>query len=251
MAPTKAPSLAAQAGALATQELKLPAIFSAPPAPIVGRKLSPYITFAHMKRADEWTKILTKLGNPEEGQMYFIDGDVVVKLAPAKLGWVVGTQYWAEANAAGEVLRTTMKEMPKPFKEHIEAVVLCYLEDRVVPCNMQFRSTKCPGAKVLSDALADCQTPGWADKSPAHKETLVLSQPFCRFFGEVNLGPQRTAKSTGLTYRTTVCSVRPTGVSEWRLLKQLSEDAKCAELLQEAAKRYEYRLDELQKKLMK
>jgi hypothetical protein len=246
----KQPSLAAQAGALSTVEaFSLPGVFAAPQQAIVARKFSPYVVFAHPKRADEWAKISARLGNAEEGHMYFIDGDKVVALEKAKLGWIVGRQYWAEAAPNGDVITVAYEERPKPFKEHVQSVVLCYLDDKVVPCNMAWRSTKCPAAKILADALADCQTPAWADKSAAHKETLVVSQPFGRFFGVVELGPQRSAKSSGLNYRTTVCRIMPTGIAEWKLLEALSKNEKCQEMFTDAARLYESRLAEADKKV--
>lgn len=241
-------SLAASAGALAQQGFNLPSVFSAPPTPIVARKVSPYITFAHDKRADEWAKIKSKVGDVREGEMYLIESDVVTHLAPAKLCWIAGRQYWAETNPAGEVLRTSFSEQPHPYKEHVEAVVLVLLADRVVPANVQFRTTKCPAAKALSDALLEAQTPEWLQKSPAHAETGVLQQPFMRFYGVVELSPLRTSRSSGLTYRTTQCAVKPTAVPEWRLLSDFAKSPDSQTQLNEAASRFEHRVNEVKAK---
>src|SRR5690242_13215640 len=127
-----------------------------------------------------------------EGEMYLIESSDVHKLNPMKASLLCCKQFWAEVNAAGEVLRTSFEEQPKPFKEHIESVLLVYLEDRIVPANCEFRSTKCPAGKALSDALLEASKPTWADKSPEHKATLAVPEPFLRFFGLVTLGVPRT-----------------------------------------------------------
>ncbi len=242
----KQQSLAAQAGVIDAPQL--PAIFSQPPEPLKSRFLTPYITFAHNKRPDEWAKLVGAFGQIQEGNMYLFAGDEAFALSPAKLGWLCCKQYWASVNGAGEVQKVSFKEMPTPFKEHVEAVVLVYFEDRIVPANIQFRTTKCPAAKMLSDALIEAATPAWADKSPQHRETLACQHPFMRFFGIVDLGPSRTSKSSGLTYRTTTCTVKPTGVAEWRLLDKMSKEPNCTKSLQDAADRFQMRCEEMKLK---
>lgn len=238
-------SLAAQTGT--APALQLPAVFQAPQELIESRAWPPYIAFAHSKRSDEWARIVAKYGNIQEGEMFLIASDVL-KLAPAKLGWLCGKQFWAEANAAGEVQRVSWKEMPHPYKERVEAVVLLYLEDRIIPANIQFRTTKCRAAKELSDAAIAAASPDWGDRSPQHKETLVCNQPFMRFYGLVSLSEKRIGKNSGMAYRLTECSVKPTGVSEWRLLKTFVDGSESQKLLEDAARTYTQRLDEMAKK---
>lgn len=244
-------SLAAQSGAL-TQELKLPALFSAPAEPLKAMAWPPYIAFAHHKRSDEWKKILAKYGQPEEGEMFLnIDGGVV-KLDPAKLAWVAHRQYWAQSNAAGtELIASSFVEMPRPYKEHVEAVVLVYLPERIIVANVCFRSTKCSACKPLCDALEDAKKPEWAELSPAHKETLVCQQPWMRFFGDVRLSDQKTSKTSGLPYRTLQCDIQPTSVPEWRLLKAFQEHEGTQKAMDKAAERFVQRIAEVKAKLPK
>lgn len=245
----KGQSLAAQGGVL-TQEVTLPAVFSAPQQKIEARKLAPYLVFAHTKRGDEWAKLTAKHGSITEGDLFLVTPDRTYPLPTAKVGWLCGRQYWAETNVAGDqLLRVSMVEAPRPFGERVEAVLLVYLEDRIVPANILFKKTKCPAAKHLSDAFLDAQTPEWADRSSAHKETLVCNQPFMRFFGEMTVSPPRTSKSSGLPYRTTACSIHPTSVPEWRLLKQFCEDPGSQKALKEAADRFEAQMHEVEAKV--
>lgn len=243
----KQQSLAAQAGVV--DALQLPAVFSAPAERIEGKKWPPYFCFAHPRKTDEWNKLTATFGKVEEGDMFLVDNDQAFALNPtAKLGWLCHKQFWALANGAGEVQKVSFKEMPDPFKERVEAVVLVYLEDRIVVANAQFRTTKCPAAKSLSDALAEAGTEAWAGKSPAHRETLALQQSFARFYGLVSLGPTRTGKSSGMPYRPTQCTIKPTSVPEWRVLDAFSKAKDTSEALQRAAAQFESRVAEMKAK---
>lgn len=248
-------SLAAASGAIATPELKLPAMFTAPQEDIKGRFSAPYVCFAHPKRADEWKKfcsqaVVAKYGTPNEGDMYFVEENNVQKLDTLKAGWLCGKQYWVhKKEGSGDIIAASFEERPKPFKEAVEAVILVYFEDRIVAANIQFRTTKCGAAKTMADALKLASTPEWANESAAHKESLIVTQPFGRFFGVLTLQPPRPGKSSGLPYKPLVAEIKPTTLVEWRLFKAFAENPETAKALTDAEGRYKWRLDELQKKL--
>lgn len=242
-------SLASQAGALS--EFQLPALFSAPQQPIQARVASPYVTFAHGKRADEWKKLVAKFGTVNEGDMFLFHPDGIEKLDVLKCGWLAHQQYWIHKNAKGDLVASSFKEAPDPFKEHVEAVLLVYLDDRIMPANICFRTTKCGAAKEMSDALADASTPSWADRSPAHRETLSVNQPFGRFYGEIAPGATRIGKSSGLPYTPLTCDVKPTGVSEWRLLEAFIKDPETNGKLQAAAAQFQRRVNDVRAKEVK
>lgn len=243
----KQQSLASSAGALAAPST-LPAVFSAPQDKLTSRILAPYVVFAHPKRADEWNKINGALGGVTEGEMYYIDQDGPRKLDKLKASLLAYKQFWVEKNPAGDLLRSSFAEKPWPWKEQIEAALLVYFDDKVVPALMTFKTTKCGGVRPLSDALEAAQKPDWADKSPAHKETLICAQAFMRFYGELQLGPTRTSKSSGLPYRPLNCVVKPTTPVEWRVLKELCEDPKGAEKLTSLGERFTGRIKEIEQK---
>lgn len=244
-------SLAAEAGVLTDAKFAVPAIFQEPNDEIVGRFVVPYITFAHKGRPDEYAKLTGKFGTVEEGTMFLIEPNETTRLDTAKLGLIKAKQFWSEKNAAGEVLRTSWSEMPWPWGENIEAVVIVYFDDRIVVANTQPRTTKCSGFKILADALKDCQTPEWGDKSPAHRETMQINLPFMRFYGEVTLAGNRVSKKTGLPYRITQCAIRPVTNVEVKLLKAFTESPESNKQMTDAAGRYEMRLREIESKLIK
>lgn len=231
-------------------ELKLPAVFSAPQSEIKGRFIAPYVTFAHPKRKDEWDKIVNKYKQVDEGDMYLITQKDIVKLDQPKVCFIAGKQYWARTNAGGEVLEVVYEERPKPFKEHVEAVLLLLL-DRVVPVNVQFRSVRCPAAKKLSDTLAECQTPEWALKGEEYAVTTKMPQAFTRFYGVLKFGEKRVGADSGLPYRPLSAHVSPTGAFEFKLLQEFMTDPDAQKVMQDAAQRYEFRISEIAKKAAK
>lgn len=245
---SKAPSLAAQSGGLSTA-VNLPSIFSAAPEKLKEREVTPYVVFAHPNRADEWAKLQSKFNNLEEGDMFLIRSEGNIALPVAKLMWLCGKQFWVLANAAGEVQQVATVEQPRPYGEQIESVVLVHTDDGVIPANMTWKTTKCPAAKILSDALLEASTPAWADRGPAFRETLAIQQPFARFFGEVSLNAPRIGKSSGKPYRSTKCVIKPTTRSEAEMLKLFSESETVQKSLDDAAKRYELRVGDLTAKI--
>lgn len=243
----KQQSLAASGGALSTA-VQLPSVFSAPPDKLKGRLTAPYVTFAHHQRADEWKRLNSKFGAVAEGDMFFMSEDRVEALQTAKLGLLCCKQCWVEKNPAGDLLRVSWKERPKPFKEQVEAVVLVYFDDVVVPANMSFRTTRCGAVRNLSDALIEAAHPSWGDKGAAYKETFACAQPFMRFYGVCALGPARNSRESGLPYRPLLCDVKPTSVPEWRLLKAFVEDPASNAKLEDAAARFESSVHDLRAK---
>lgn len=237
-----------QAG-IAKTGFQMPAIFqNAQPSIIQSRAWAPSVTFAHPKRKDEWSKLVGKFGQVDEGDMYFIYKDVVEKLDVAKLGWVTGTQYWVTKSAVGEIKAVSFSEKPDPFKEAVEAVVIVYLHDAMYPANMKFRTTKCGGARALNDGLAAAMQPEWFEQSAAHRETAVIQQPFMRFYGDARLADARPSKSSGLPYKPMNVTIKPVTLPEIRLAKEFGESEDGPKLFQMVANRYESVMKELKEK---
>lgn len=245
----KQPSLAAEKGVVAPIT-NIPAIFQAPQEAMKARFMPPYVVFCHPERKDEWKRLHSKFPNLVEGDMYLITSEALYPLPIAKLGFMCGKQYWVLTNAKNEVQKALWEERPKPWQERIDAVVLVYLEDRIVPANMRFKTTKCPAGKLLSDALLKAGTSEWADESAAHKESLICQQAFMRFFGNVSVGPPRPGKESGKNYRPTSCDIQPTSVPEWRLLKAFTESPDANKQLQDAADRYTHGIAEVAAKIV-
>lgn len=250
MAPAVKQSLAAQTGAL-SNNFKMPAVFQPPTAPMEGRVLAPYITFAHAKRADEWAKIIAKFGNIAEHDAFLVEPKSITALPTIKASVMTYYKYYARTDSVGKVLETSEKETPAVGKEHIECVLWVYLADRCTPANVQFRTTKCGGVITLSEALAEAQTPEWAAKSPQHKETLIATEPFLRFFGELQVQGPRTSKN-GNVYRPCPCSaVKPTTAAEWKLVQDFFAKPDASEVIELASLRFQSQVADAKAKLPK
>lgn len=242
------PDPAAKSAPIAVGNFKMPAIFTAPSTAIQARAWAPLVTFAHPKRADEWKKLNGKFGDVMEGHPYFIYRDRMEKLDRPKLGWVYGTQWWASKAPNGDLVASSLTEKPRPWKEHIAAVCLVYFEDAIYPANVDFRTAKCPAAKVLYDAAELAKTPEWAAASDAHKESLICPESWMRFYGDCVLNDPRPAKSTGLPYRPLTCTVKPTGIAEWRLLDAFVKSPDTQTLFDMVAERYSMIMKEVAEK---
>jgi len=216
------------------------------------RKLSPYVSFAHPKRADEWSRIKAKLGSVVEHDMYLLETDAITHLPTAKAAWMCHRQYRAEAMPSGGIVRASWSEMPHPYKEHCEAVLLLYLPGRMVPANVCFRTTKCPAAKALSDALLEADAVAWKSRGRAYDESFEAApHAFMRFFGTITVGDPRPSKTSGMLYRSATCEIEPTTAAEWRQLREFLEGPNAQAQLQEAAARFEARVAEVEAKVGK
>lgn len=222
--------------------LDLPGASVPEQVPIVSSlAFAPYITFAHHARKDEWARLNARFGanKVREGDPYYIDGDDMRPLADGmRLGWLCGTQYWVHKAPDGGLVAHSRSPKPEPFREHVEAVVLLYLPDKVVPCNVTFRTTKCGAAKAMSEAAALAATPDWGRQGSLYAATMALRQPFLRFYADVSMSAPRNSKRTGLPYTTLMTMIVPTGPAEWAQLKSLGEDANYRNLFDMAMERY-------------
>lgn len=248
----KQQSLAAKTdGALAAPALTLPAIFTKPPEAMKARYMAPYIVFAHPKRADEWKRINSRFKDVEEGDMFLLANGEIYKTDTLKCSLLAGQQYWSEANAAGVVLKTSYVELPKPYKEQVEAVLLVYHGDGILVANVHARGPKCSGFRGLVAALIEASESSWGDKGAEFKESLIVNQPFGRFYANLVLGDKRTGKTSGLPYKPLTCEVHPTGIPEWRMFDAFCKSEEATKQMNDAAVRFSERMVEVDELLVK
>ncbi len=217
-------------------------------APIVSSlQFAPYITFAHPSRKDEWAKLQMRFGaqNVKDGDPFYIDGDDMRSMKQMKVGFVCGQQHWVHKAANGDLIAYSRNPKPDPWREHVEAILLAYLDDKVVPCNVTFRTTKCGAAVQMDEALRLASTPDWGHQGPAYAATMQVQAPFLRFYADMTLNAPRTSKKTGLPYSTFTTVIVPTGPAEWDKLKAFGTDGNAQTLLNMASERYEQVLSDL------
>jgi hypothetical protein len=248
----KQASLAAQSGALtAPLETQMPAIFGSPGEDIKGREWGAKVVFAHSGKPDEYKRLVQALGGraPDDMDMFLIESDTVTHLPTMKCGWLIGQQRWVtEVKKDGRWVIDKVKEeedKTKGWKEIVDAALLVYLADRIVPAQCRFKTTKCPGAITLSKAAKEAATPEWAEKSDHHRATLAIQQSFWRFHGIVIVLPKRNPQGGGEPYRPTSCDIFPTGPNEVKLIEKFNRDPESKKLLDKCAEGYAARIASL------
>lgn len=243
-----AKSLAAQQNLIVPEGNKLPAIFDAKPE-IKPRAMAPYVVFGH-PMSPGWGKFVGSYPDAKEGQQFLVQNEKVTRLDQFRYSLMTAKQYWAEGDQEG-VKAVSLTEKPHPFKEVIEAVVLVYLGELLIPATVQFRSVKTGAVLPAVKALEQAASPDWAKLSQAHELTLVCQKPFMRFFAEVQLGNMKTSKSSGMRYLPASCVIKPTTAVEWKILAaHFSGENTTAfyAALNEAADTFERRMAELTSK---
>lgn len=241
-------SLAAKSGALAElkQEFTLPALFESPKGveDVQGRSVAPYVCFASPAAKQQWPRLVAAIPNVKEADQVLVTPTRSAQLTPLKFHLLIARQYWAHVSADGQILAARDKEHPNPYREQIEAVVIAYDGETLVPANMTFKSTKCGACQDMCRALVEASSPDWAKKSPAHELTLQATKPFMRFFGVVDT-VKRTAKQSGLSYIQATVTIHPTTAVEWKLLAKFLQMQEFMDALQVASDRFERRVAEI------
>jgi len=245
----KQTSLAAQSGALQHSETKLPAIFGGPAEDIKAKDWGTYVCFAHAKRADEYRRIVQAIGRaPDDHDMFLMEAKTVTPLPVMKCTILKLQQRWVrtvEKNGVFEPAEVSAVEMPSPFAEVIDAAILVYLSDRIVPATIECRKAKCSGMVTINDALHLASTNEWASKGELYKQTLQLQQPFWRFYAKYEVLPPRPPKGGGYPYRPTRADVFPTGPDEWKLIATFNQDPESVALMNKCAERFAFRAAKL------
>lgn len=242
-------SLASKGGALAQlkpESFKLPALFESPKGveDVQRREIAPYVCFASPAAKDQWVCLTAALPDVREADQVLVTPTRSVKLTPLKFHLLIARQYWAHVATDGTIIAAAGKDLGRPYKEQIEAVIAAYNGDELVAANMTFKSTKCGAAQDMCKALVEAGTADWAKKSAAHELTLAATKPFMRFFGTVST-TKRTAKSSGMAYVQATVAVHPTTAVEWSVLAKYLQEEQFMAALQVASDRFERRMGEI------
>lgn len=227
----------------------LPSILDQKPIEVVSRFNTPYVTFCH-PNSPLWGKILSKYSDAREAEQYLISGDEVTRLAPFKYAILTAKQYWV-AGDKEKITGVSFSEKSHPYGESIDAVVLCYVNDKLIPASVQFRTTKCGAVHPMISAFAEATTAEWGKKSKSHELTMACQKPWMRFFGTVMLDKPRTSKSSGMVYIPASVVISPTSAAEWKVLAEhLTGDTDTSKefyrAVEEASSNFERRGKELQ-----
>lgn len=172
--------------------------------------------------------------------------ELPIRLQPLRFSLFAAFGYFADVDQAGTILSAGHEKTEKLNREHVEAVVFIYLPERLVPARMTFKTTKCQAAHKAIAALKLAAEPGWAKLSPEHGTSMMAPYPWSRFSVSVRTST-RTSRTSGFKYVAADADIRPTGVTEWKLI---GDSLKCPGFVQElrvAVKGYDRRLEEVKR----
>jgi hypothetical protein len=191
---------------------------------------TPYVAFAYVK-AKKWPEMSAAIPGLREDEPVLVRGSSYTRLAPFKFFLLSGHQHWAErARSDGTLLAASLTDPGRTDKrkEVVEAALLVFLPDgSVTPARCSFKSTKAPAAKAAVKARDEAGLPEWANRSPAHADTLRYPRPWMRFVTTVALTPRtvRTGENAGNTYTLANGVVTPTSRAEADALAKHLQDA--------------------------
>lgn len=179
---------------------------------------SPYVQFVH-HQAKNYRKLLTEIkGLSNLDVVLNTPGQLAVKLDPCVFTVFNMYQYWAVLDTQGIPTKVYWKleDSTEDSKEHIDTIVIVYLDDRAVIARMLFKTTKVKAIRTAHAALLEASDDElWASKGNEYKNTLTVEQPMLRFIATIEM-TQRTGKGSGNNYQQATADIEPTTSTEWK-----------------------------------
>jgi hypothetical protein len=177
-----------------TSQLLTPAVQEMPEG-----SSGPYVGFADPKNGKYDQLVQSGVKN---GDAYLSADGRYTKLDPFEFHLLAATRLWVQSDDTGKVVLDVTDVDPRswksPYKENIEAAILVYSGDTIVPAKCSFRTTKAGPGRVANNELASAGTPEWAKQSKDHATIAgKLPVPFSRFFIRVET-TRKVAKGSGL-----------------------------------------------------
>lgn len=184
----------------------------------------PYVQFASPK-SSKWAEFVQKNPGLADGDPLLIGVDgAAVKLPTLRFFLIHATEFQAEYGgdfvAVERAWHHDDPNAPKTSSQCVEACGLVFdATGKLVPARMSFRDAKAKAGQVAAAELMECTSPGWGQKSEAHRLAQTLQPPYRRFVVEVSLS-RRTAKSSGRVYL--AADAKCTPVTDARTLQALA-----------------------------
>lgn len=209
---------------------------------------TPYVQFVSSK-SKNYGELLGKIPSLREGEPVLVQPAPAhpVKLSPMKYFLLHATEFWGQYNQLGELVAVSSTK-PEPtnggprYDQTIEATVLVVLEDRLVPAQVRFKSTKCPAVYPAIRAMEEAKTPAWGKKGDDYAFTLKIDRPWGRFTCSANR-TTRTNREKGTEYQTMEAVVNPTSAADLTKLVKFLQDKDAMALLQDVAAQYRKRVE--------
>jgi hypothetical protein len=184
---------------------------------------TPYVVFAST-RGKSWANAAVACPGLKESDPVLIRPapDAPVLLSPFRFFYVAGFEYHASRDANGK-LTAVSPTRSKDLHTEVEALLLVFTPDGLVPARCTFKRGCTPAAQLAAEMKRKAESPEWGKLSPDHAASLQIPIPFGRFVVTASTG-LKLAKTGGKRYPVTEGRVAPTGRAEAEELVNLFAD---------------------------
>ncbi len=199
---------------------------------------TPYVSFVSSK-APTFPGILAQVPALQDGDPVLFEAGQPTLLAPMRFYYHgIAFQHYSKVNAKGEILEATQdtqeaEEHNKTasdndkYREHVEAVLLLMLPDRVLPCRCTFKTVKTSAFHAANKALQEAAGPRWKDRGVDFAASLQAPHPWLRFCTMVKIR-RGTSRGNGNPFAAADGIIQAATVADWTLLRALFEKGSAA-----------------------
>lgn len=196
-------------------------------------------------RSKSYTQCLAA-GAAEGDAVIKVEGNLIV-VRPFKFFLVAAAQFRTKMEMDGSISTVSLDMSKRDMDEHYVTMLMVLHGDNLIPCKMDFRTTKAKAAIEAIRAQHQANSAEWVKLSPAHAATTSFEIPWGRAVTEVTT--QRKVSTKGLPYFAAEPSVRPATTHEMGLLTKFAGNQENLNLFSTVFSEYEARVNELKAKV--
>ena len=202
---------------------------------------TPYVAFVY-ERSNGYSQYLKHFPDLKPGEPVLVHPAPALPqiLRPFKYFLLAASQFWAKYDQSGKMLES-INTKTEGYDETIESVVLVVLDKELIPAQIRFKTTTCPGIHSAVRALGEADLPSWSEKGPDYKFTLRLPKPWMRFVTEASR-ITRANRTTGVHYPTLEATSNPTSAANCDKIFNFRDSSEKQALLRDVLSVYEKRV---------
>lgn len=205
----------------------------------------PYVARAS-DRSPNWPSLSAAgVGN---GDLYLGAEGLYLRTMPLTYWLVASTVFKTLMDDLGNFQHATTdlnaEKSPGGLKldEHVLALIVVDLGDRLVPAKCDFRGTLSGAVSPTLKAVQQAGDPKWAALSDAHKVAAAFPVPWGRVVATATTQP-RTSRASGRKYYAGAAVCRPATIAQMQRLQAATQDAAFTALLEQAKQGYAERFE--------
>lgn len=185
--------------------------------------LTAYVSFVSLK-SPAFQKVAPYFPHLKEGEpVLFTPDDAPIRLDPFRFILAHAKAHYSEIDGEGKIVRTSFSRdeaaKDKTLQEHVEAMILVIIGEKLVPARCTFKGTKVKAGWIAISALEIAKEGDkWSKISPDHKASLVVPDPRVRYSTTVTMSFGNVSRSSGHKYTVASGFAKPTTAPDWQLL---------------------------------